>query len=730
MDAIAAILAEIKDAIAGLLGGIAATLGVSGNPILDSLGGRIKDMVDNIVIYTRGIYQKVSQHLTDIALNIESLLVAVAHLPVDIADFAGRVADSIEGLPGGLAGAAGAAVPGLLTSILEWLVEHWELVKEVLGALIPLPDLDVIGQVFGRLRSGGGDLSDLLSPNTPREITNPLMRLIWAALFLTHLALGMGNVAAAPGIRQLEHFSNAALPTAQVGAELAARLERNGLMPLGVAQGLALEDGYDESQFTWLRIASELHFSPAQAIEVWNRMGRPEGYLDAALSAGGAAEGDKPAWEMLADVLPPPADLIRFAVKEVFNEATATLFGQFEEADRLPYDRFAQLGINEQHAREYWAAHWDLPSPQMGFEMFHRRIIDEATLKTLLKAQDYMPFWRDKMIALNYRPITRIDIRRLHKEGIYKPADVESAYLDLGYSPTNAALLRDYVIALNEQDDQELINSIRAPIRTKAVNSYLKLYSDREETAALLDKLGFEKVQIDLILATADHDRATADMDAAAAAAKQGYVSGIYDAAGVRDILAAQSFDAPAIERLLAAWDVARATRELSDAEKEQRDLTKTEILAAYNEQVLTASEAGPMLLLAGYDEHEANTLLAIEDARRARADVAALTDATRADYVSGKIERGAAGTELDRWGVAPARKVALLRKWDLERSQREAHIGVSDLANMFKAGILTADDAAAQLAIQGFGTKQIGWYLQLWSGGAAADGGRRRTNG
>ena len=81
----------------------------------------------------------------------------------------------------------------------------------------------------------------------------------------------------------------------------------------------------------------------------------------------------------------------------------------------------------------YWRAHWELPSPTTGFEMLHRlhpdvlEVIGEKykemglnpddlktdldTLKELLKISDYPKYWRDRLAAISYSPLTRVDLR-------------------------------------------------------------------------------------------------------------------------------------------------------------------------------------------------------------------------------------------------------------------------------------------------------------------------------
>jgi len=197
----------------------------------------------------------------------------------------------------------------------------------------------------------------------------------------------------------------------------------------------------------------------------------------------------------LAYYIPSPPDLIRMAVREAFSPEIAERFGQYEDFPEVFGEWAGKQGISEFWAKAYWASHWDLPSPTMGFEMLHRRIIDEEDLKLLLRALDVMPYWRDKMIQLSYSPLTRVDIRRMFKLGVLSSDDVYNAYLDLGYSPENADRLRQFVEveAMEGERDLtrgELMSAFEAGMITEhEVKEELVMMKYSEEEAEILIEL-------------------------------------------------------------------------------------------------------------------------------------------------------------------------------------------------------------------------------------------------
>ncbi|GAI59588.1 unnamed protein product, partial [marine sediment metagenome] len=117
-------------------------------------------------------------------------------------------------------------------------------------------------------------------------------------------------------------------------------------------------------------------------------------YLDGLQKLGYERE-DANKLEQAAYVLPGPADLMRFGLREVFTPAIARRFGQFENYPRGMTAWANKIGMTEEVAQMYWAAHWDLPSIGQMFDMYHRGIIRRPDMLLGLRAKDVMPFWRD-----------------------------------------------------------------------------------------------------------------------------------------------------------------------------------------------------------------------------------------------------------------------------------------------------------------------------------------------
>ncbi len=280
-----------------------------------------------------------------------------------------------------------------------------------------------------------------------KSIANILATAITTALSV----LGVAGAQAAPAIRavsqQAESSWQNAIPDP---ATLAIALKRKVIQSEDYRGKMGALGFGPQAAESYLQNA-EQEIGIIDAIALWHRgfIDR-EGVVDL-LERGGSSELSANLLVELGNVLPGVQDLVRMAVREVYSPEIATEFGLFEEFPPQFAEEAAKQGLSEETAQQFWGAHWDLPSPNMGFEMFHRRIIDEDTLHLLMRALDIMPFWRDKLIALAYNPLTRVDVRRMHALDVLDDEGVTNAYLDLGYSPENAARMTEFTIRYNEE---------------------------------------------------------------------------------------------------------------------------------------------------------------------------------------------------------------------------------------------------------------------------------------
>lgn len=204
--------------------------------------------------------------------------------------------------------------------------------------------------------------------------------------------------------------------------------------------------------------------------------------------------------------IPPPQDLITMAVREVFNEPLARANGQFDDYPR-DFGKYAAMqGIGDDWAQRYWAAHWRLPSEQMGFEMLHRGVINEQKLEQLLVALDIMPGWRDAIKAISYNVLTRVDVRRMHALGVMDDTQVKKAYKDMGYNDGDADLMMKFTKEYNDGESVVDIDVASDLTRSTILGFYKDGIINRDMALAFLIQGSVNVLAAELFLQDADLD--------------------------------------------------------------------------------------------------------------------------------------------------------------------------------------------------------------------------------
>lgn len=297
----------------------------------------------------------------------------------------------------------------------------------------------------------------------------------------------------------------------------------------------------------------------------------------------------------LYDIIPPVNDIITMAVREVFSPDIVAKFGQMQDFPEEFAKWAKQQGLTEFWAKNYWAAHWSLPSPLQAFEMLHRDVIDSAELDILLRALDIMPYWREKLTAIAYNPLTRVDVRRMFNLGVLDESGVYKAYKDVGYNDTNAELMTDFTKAFVADPERQL---------TKA--DILSLFKKRGltegEAVQRLIGLGYSEDTAWLLLYRAMFEVESSMKSKAVSSIRKLYVAGKITETEAVAKLASYNMSAAEINQYLEIWDL--------DRQDKIRNLTTKEIERFYKEDIITAEETMLELRELGYNLQDAQRFM------------------------------------------------------------------------------------------------------------------------
>lgn len=361
-----------------------------------------------------------------------------------------------------------------------------------------------------------------------------------------------------------EHISHAAWqhnPARYPGSNTVITAAWRGAYTPEDLDSLLRQQGYDEGNVEALKRAQRTVLDKGDIIDLDLR-----GELDIPerrrlFEAAGIDLQTELYMRKLAQRIPGVADIIRMAVKEVFTPETAEKFGQYADFPEPLAEWASKQGLSREWATRYWAAHWDLPSVSQGFEMLHRGVIDQATMDMLLKAMDVMPYWRDKINAIAYNPLSRVDLRRMYQLGIMTLAEVRDGYKKLGFDDANAARLTDYAGKYyGVEDDTEQVDD-RAYTKAEILAGYKKKVITRDQTSISLQSLGYSSAQADFYIAQQELQVEQTRKDAYINAYQSLYLQGIASADEISTNLVTLGLRVPEINEYLSLWWLQRLSR-------------------------------------------------------------------------------------------------------------------------------------------------------------------------
>jgi len=288
----------------------------------------------------------------------------------------------------------------------------------------------------------------------------------------------------------------------------------------------------------------------------------------------------------LWEVIPPVQDIITMAVKEAFSPEIAEKFGQYEDFPKEFGEWTAKMGLTKEWAERYWAAHWQLPSLQMGYEMLHRGVITQEELALLMKAQDVMPFWREKLQKISFSPYTRIDLRRMHDMGVVTDDELVKNYMEQGYDEEHARKMAEFTIAYNRDNDKKITQAA-------IIKAYRSSILTKDDTRALLAPLKYTNDQIDFMIASADFDEEIELQNIYIASIKTRFVGNLWDDLTTQAALMKLNLPGARITALMEQWTAAKMV--------DVKMPSKTDMDKFYKNNIVTEDEYKTEMYRLGY---------------------------------------------------------------------------------------------------------------------------------
>jgi hypothetical protein len=235
--------------------------------------------------------------------------------------------------------------------------------------------------------------------------------------------------------------------------------------------------------------------------------------------------------------------------------------------------------------------------------MFHRGVIDEATLRQFLKWHDYLPSWHEWFIKIAYRPYTRVDARRMYAAGVLNEQQLKRAYMDLGYDEEHAENLVKWTKAQTVQKGKDLTLS-------QITKAYKIGNITKDECIDMLMDLGYDESEAEFIADTIKVEAEVEQRDLTLSQLSALYRYGIINEDEFRRRLLAEGYTAEAINNIV-------QLEKIKAFEKLQR-LPLGTLREALRRGVIDEEEFRRRARLLGYPDDDIEIVIALEAARAA----------------------------------------------------------------------------------------------------------------
>lgn len=510
-------IAGAIDQIAEFIQNMADQISMFVNAGIETVKQFAVDVFENVVGFLTNLYEQARQAIIllgeNVIAGVQEVLqigrLVVEDLQAAVQQFANEVIDEIGSTVRDLVKTI-ADLPEEITKLGESLLDSAEKnIAEPIKALAKQLVDEVLANMSITTIEAREDLRDkvsrvvnlITSPTRNENIATEIIELarpdspwahaIYSIITLIAVAVQAPLAAASINSEQIRQNLLAANPINVLSLNELATGWRRGVVPDAAVESEAARTGHSGFNIDVIKQLTR-HIPPSGELINWFYRGIiDQTRLQEMLLISGFDPSDVGSIMQALDVIPPINDLITMAVREVFSPAIAESFGQFQDFPQEVATHAAKHGLSAEWAQRYWAAHWNLPSLTMGYEMLHRRIIDRETLALLMRSQDVMPFWRDKLMDLSFAPYTRVDIRRMHQVGVLNDAEVMSAHLDLGYDEDKASKLTDFVIKLNSPGGDDNPEKAKDLQQATILKFFKDGVFDENKAIELLIHLGF-----------------------------------------------------------------------------------------------------------------------------------------------------------------------------------------------------------------------------------------------
>lgn len=368
------------------------------------------------------------------------------------------------------------------------------------------------------------------------------------------------------------------------------------------------------------------------------------------------------------NLLPAPTDIIRFAVRDIWEPDVAKKFDLYEEFPPELGELGKKVGYSQESLEQYWAAHWVLPAAGQGYDMYYRGIITYNDLNELLIALDYSKFWRARMMRLSARLIPRRTLPKLVRQGLFDFEAVVKRFHNLGFARLDAEVLAESTVKDAEQGDKDLTKG-------ELLDAYARRVITQAELKSSLAEMRYSAQAIEYQLIRAEEKR----------------------------------------RRL----DLTKQAKEIDEDTKEARELTKSDVLRFFRQGLIDRKTAEGFLDTIGFSVEALTYLLNHAELTQVSEDQELRASQVKQLYMAELIRDVDVTGQMVTAGFTQPQASRQLVLWQRERytkwaldKVRKRRPSRTDLADWLKKGVFGVPDWVDGMEELGYRDRDINNYL------------------
>lgn len=436
----------------------------------------------------------------------------------------------------------------------------------------------------------------------PPPQANPFLKLILNILGYSKGVLDLLSISAEPDDLQNQRIVRRINRTNRPPSEIMAQIGIKDPERANAMHAHLVEEGLDDELIAGLIMLVQERLSPQEY-----ELGRLRGFMSdenvhMKLRQRGISDDDIAMLDKLSYYIPPIPDLVHMADRFAADDALAAKYRRDEElSDEIKQDALSQ-GLSDRFFKLYWRAHWQDPSIQEVFAMFHRLrpgrtdvTFDDAELQTYFQVTPLSPYWWDKLKAIAYQPITTRYVRELYNTNTISKDEVMQLYLDNGFAPKYAEMMTDWTTA-NAKITQKGVS------RETIIQAYKDGLYSKADTSQALSALNITQDDIDYYLSLADYQIKNDQDKIEIEIAHQKYIRGVTDEVGLANDLGKLNLPSDRMTALEELWNVQRNNKIAVVSRSELDDLI--------TRGIITIDEYTSELTKIGYSDQENNWLV------------------------------------------------------------------------------------------------------------------------